>query len=161
VLLRENAMERTACIRTVVAAEDDVDDRMTLEEAFADVAPRTRLQFVHDGEELLDYVNHRGRFASIDEYPSPSLILLDLNMPRMGGREVLQEIKTDPRLRRIPVVMLTTSGAARDVMGSYADGVNSYIRKPATYVEWTDTVQALDRYWFGVVALPDPCLDRH
>jgi CheY-like chemotaxis protein len=106
---------------------------------------------VKDGEELMDFLRHRGGFAEERLSPQPSLILLDLNMPRKDGREALREIKSDPVLRRLPVVVLTTSRAEEDVVRSYELGVNSFITKPVTFQGLLEAVRILGRYWFEIV----------
>ena len=113
------------------------------------------LRFVEDGEELLDYLYHRGRFAGEAESPRPGLILLDLNMPRMDGREALREIKSDPALRSIPVVVLTTSKAEEDIYRTYDLGVNSFITKPVQFEGLVEVMRTLGKYWFEIVELPD------
>ena len=135
-------------------AEDDPDDRLMTREAFAECRLGNPLQFVADGEELMDYLHRRGGFADEARYPTPGLILLDLNMPRKDGREALREIKADPELRRIPVVILTTSKAEEDVTASYRDGANSFITKPVSFSALIDVVQALGTYWLQIVDLP-------
>src|ERR687893_1855302 len=117
---------------TILMADDDADDRMMTQEAFAESRIANDLRFVVDGEELMDYLKRRGRYADPALSPRPGLILLDLNMPRKDGREALREIKADPSLRQIPVVVLTTSKAEEDIYGTYDLGVNSFITKPVT-----------------------------
>ena len=140
---------------TILMADDDPDDRLMTQEAFAECRLGNPLRFVSDGEELMDYLHRRGGFADEQRFPMPGLILLDLNMPRRDGREVLREIKADPRLRGIPVVILTTSRAEEDVVRSYRDGVNSFITKPVTFSALIEVVQALGKYWLEVVDLPE------
>lgn len=139
---------------TILLAEDDPDDRLMTRDAFAECRLSNPLQFVHDGEELMDYLLRRGRFADEIQFPMPGLILLDLNMPRKDGREALREIKGDPALRHIPVVVLTTSKAEEDVLRSYADGVNSFISKPVSFSALIDVVQTLGKYWLEIIDLP-------
>ncbi|WP_339825063.1 response regulator [uncultured Arenimonas sp.] len=139
---------------TILMADDDPDDRLMTQEAFAECRLHNPLQFVADGEELLDYLNRRAPYDDDVAYPMPGLVLLDLNMPRKDGREVLREIKSDPRLQSIPVVILTTSKAEEDVVRSYKDGVNSFISKPVTFTALIDVVQTLGKYWLQVVDLP-------
>lgn len=139
---------------TILMAEDDPDDRLMTRDAFAECGLHNPLQFVEDGERLMDYLRRRGRFADGAAHPMPGLILLDLNMPRRDGREVLREIKADPELRKIPVVVLTTSRAEEDVTGSYRDGANSFITKPASFGALVEVVQALGNYWLQIVDLP-------
>jgi len=112
------------------------------------------VQFVNDGVELLDYLRKEGKFAPPAVVHRPGLILLDLNMPRKDGRTVLKEIKNDPALRQIPVVVLTTSKADEDIYRSYDLGVNSYIVKPVTFEALVDILQTLEKYWFAIVELP-------
>lgn len=114
------------------------------------------VRFVEDGEELLEYLQRRGRYTDPDSSPRPGLILLDLNMPRMDGREALQHIKEDPELRRIPVVVLTTSKAEEDIYRSYDLGVNSFIIKPVTFESLVNIMRVLERYWFEIVEIPPP-----
>ena len=138
---------------TILMADDDDDDRRLTKEALLEGRLVNDLRFVENGEELLDYLRRSGKFATGD-YPRPGLILLDLNMPRKDGRTVLKEIKSDPELRQIPVVVLTTSKADEDVFKSYDLGVNSYIVKPVTFEALVDILQTLEKYWFEIVELP-------
>ncbi len=140
----------------ILMADDDADDRLLVTDAFTDSDFPGELRFVEDGEELLDYLFHRGKYESPTTAPRPRLILLDLNMPKKDGREVLREIKTDPDLRRIPVVVLTTSQADTDIGGVYELGANSFITKPVKFDALVKVMKALDQYWFGIVELPVP-----
>ena len=140
---------------TILVADDDPDDRLMTREAFVECRLGNPLHFVSDGQELMDYLGRRGDYADEQRFPMPGLILLDLNMPRRDGREVLREIKADPLLRGIPVVVLTTSKAEEDVVRSYRDGVNSFITKPVTFSALIEVVQALGKYWLEVVDLPE------
>lgn len=140
---------------TILMADDDPDDRLMTQEAFVECRVANPLRFVNDGEELLEYLRRQGEFADAARFPMPGLILLDLNMPRRDGREALREIKADPDLRGIPVVILTTSQAEEDVMRSYHDGVNSFITKPVTFSALTEVVKTLGKYWLEVVDLPE------
>ena len=139
---------------TILMADDDADDRMMAKRAFDKNRLRNELRFVEDGEELLDYLRRRGRYADPASSPSPDLVLLDLNMPRMSGREALAAIKADPELRHIPVVVLTTSAADEDVIRSYRLGASSFITKPVTFEELVEVVLKLGVYWLDIVALP-------
>jgi CheY-like chemotaxis protein len=112
------------------------------------------IRFVEDGEELMDYLLHRGKYGPPADATRPGLILLDLNMPRKDGREALREIKADPELRRIPVVMLTTSRAGTDVGGMYDLGANSFIAKPFQFDALVKVMCTINQYWFGTVELP-------
>lgn len=139
---------------TILMADDDPDDRMLTKEAFEEARLVNQLHFVEDGEELLDYLNRSGRFKTLARTPLPNLILLDLNMPRKDGREALQEIKADPLLRRIPIVVLTTSKAEEDILRTYDLGVSSFIVKPVTFKSLVELMKTLSRYWFEIVELP-------
>ena len=139
---------------TILIADDDADDRMMASEALEESRLANDLRFVEDGEELLDYLYHRGRFAGEGESPRPGLILLDLNMPRKDGREALREIRADPDLRQIPVVVLTTSKAEEDVYRSYDISAASFITKPVKFDALVEVVKALGRYWLEIVELP-------
>jgi len=138
---------------TLLLADDDPDDRMLALEAFAESHLANPIATVEDGQDLLDYLYHRGRYAETQP-PRPGIILLDLNMPRMDGREALEVIKADPELRRIPVVVLTTSKAEEDIVRTYDLGVNGFITKPVTFDQLVTTMRDLSRYWFEIVALP-------
>ena len=118
---------------TILLADDDADDRMLARDALKESRLANELHEVVDGEDLLDYLRQRGRYAEPGLAPRPGLILLDLNMPRKDGREALAEIKRDPSLRCIPVVVLTTSQAEQDIFGTYDLGANSFISKPVTF----------------------------
>ncbi len=139
---------------TILMADDDPEDRMLAQEAFDESRISNALQFVEDGEQLTDYLYERGKYSEKGTAPRPGLILLDLNMPRKDGREVLKEIKSDPDLRRIPVVILTTSKAEEDIIRTYDLGVNSYITKPVTFAGLVDVIKAFGQYWFSIVELP-------
>ena len=139
---------------TILYAEDDPEDRMMVKDALRESRLANELHIVEDGEELIDYVKRRGKYAELDGRPLPGLILLDLNMPRKDGREALKEIKADPSLRRIPIVVLTTSKAEEDILRSYDLGVNSFITKPVTFESLVDIVKTLGKYWFEIVELP-------
>lgn len=138
----------------ILLAEDDPDDRYLISEAFDEGELPSKLYIVSDGEELLDYLYQRGKYANQSEWPSPGLILLDLNMPRKDGREVLVEIKGDPELRRIPIVVLTTSQAEEDIVRSYDLGVSGFITKPVSFKGLLGVMKSLGDYWLKIVALP-------
>jgi len=139
---------------TILMADDDADDRRLTQEAFEEARLINDLRFVENGEQLIEYLRKEGAYAPPAEAPRPGLILLDLNMPRKDGRTVLKEIKSDPNLRQIPVVVLTTSKADEDIYKSYDLGVNSYIVKPVTFEALVDILQTLEKYWFEIVELP-------
>jgi CheY-like chemotaxis protein len=138
----------------VLMADDDPDDRLMAQEAFEEARLVNPLYFVENGEELLDYLHHRGRYTAAEAAPTPGLILLDLNMPKKDGRQALQEIKADPSLRHIPIVVLTTSKAEEDILRTYDLGVSSFITKPVSFDGLVDLVRGLMRYWFEIVTLP-------
>ena len=138
---------------SILYAEDDPEDRMLVLDAMKDGRLVNRIHTVEDGQELLEYLRCEGPYADrVGELPG--LILLDLNMPRVDGREALREIKSDPKLRRIPITVLTTSKAEEDVLRSYDLGVNSFIVKPVTFESLVDIVKTLEKYWFEIVELP-------
>jgi CheY-like chemotaxis protein len=139
----------------ILLADDDADDRDMTRRALEKNRLANDFYTVADGEELLDFLHHRGNYAPPALSPTPGLILLDLNMPRMDGREALAEIKRDPDLRRIPVVVLTTSQADQDVFRTYDLGSNSFITKPVTFAALLEVVRVLGQYWFEIVRLPD------
>ncbi len=139
---------------SILVADDDADDRLMIKDALQENRLANDLRFVEDGEELMEYLHHRGRYMGSGKSTRPGLILLDLNMPRMDGREALKEIKCDPQLRGIPIVVLTTSKAEEDVFRTYNLGVNSFITKPVTFDALVSITRDLGRYWFEIVELP-------
>ena len=140
-------------------AEDDADDRLLARDALAECGLAEELRFVENGEELLDYLLQRGKYDT--QTPRPGLILLDLNMPVKDGREVLGEIKTNAVLRRIPVVVLTTSRADTDIDRIYNLGANSFITKPVRYELLVEVMRAISQYWLKIVELPAPATFPH
>lgn len=136
---------------TILMADDDEEDCMLTRDALEESRVTNPIYFVHDGEQLLAYLRHE---ADYKDAPRPGLILLDLNMPRKSGREALTEIKSDPALREIPVIVLTTSKDEIDVLNSYKLGANSYITKPVSFRDLVTTLETLNRYWFEIVELP-------
>lgn len=143
----------------ILLADDDEEDRMLAANALEESRVVNDLRFVEDGEELLDYLYHRGRYADADSSPTPGLILLDLNMPRKDGREALREIKNDRDLRRIPVVVLTTSKAEEDIYRTYDLGANSFITKPVSFEGLVAVMRDIGRYWIEIVELPPDHID--
>ena len=140
---------------TILICDDDEDDRLLTQQALEDAHISNALRFVEDGEQCLDYLYQRGAFAGETGLaPRPGLILLDLNMPRLGGREVLAAIKGDPTLVDIPVVVLSTSRHDEDIVRSYQLGVNSFITKPVTFSGLVEAMNVLGRYWLEIVELP-------
>jgi CheY-like chemotaxis protein len=140
---------------TILICDDDEDDRMLTQQALEDAHISNDLRFVEDGEQLLDYLYQRGEYAGeTGEAPRPGLILLDLNMPKMDGRDALKVMKADPTLLDIPVVVLSTSSLDEDVIRSYRLGVNSFITKPVTFSGLVEAMNVLGRYWLEIVELP-------
>jgi CheY-like chemotaxis protein len=142
-------------IPPVLMAEDDEDDRMMAERAFRENRIANPLVTVANGAELLDYLRQKGKYADVSQSPRPCIILLDLNMPKMDGREALKVIKEDERLMRIPVVIITTSKAEEDILVSYNVGANSYITKPITFEGLLKVIKTLKDYWLEIVELPN------
>jgi two-component system response regulator len=147
-------MDKTGKPITILMAEDDPDDRQMTKEAFEESHLANDLRFVEDGVELMDYLYRRGKYSDPASSPRPGLILLDLNMPRKDGREALQEIKEDPRLKTIRVVVLTTSKAEEDILRSYDLSAASYITKPVTFAALIEVIRTLGKYWLEIVELP-------
>jgi len=139
----------------ILLAEDDPDDRLLTRRALEKSRLANTVDTVEDGEELMKYLRREGEYADADAAPRPGLILLDLNMPRMDGREALKKIKSDSDLRRIPVIVLTTSEAERDISQSYDLGVNAFVTKPVTFDDLASALQALGEFWFEIVKLPN------
>jgi CheY-like chemotaxis protein len=138
----------------ILLADDDEEDRMLACDALAESRLSNEISCVTDGEDLMDYLHRRGKYSPPAVAPRPGLILLDLNMPKKDGREALREIKSDPTLRQIPVVVMTTSKAEEDIFHSYDSGASSFISKPVTFEGLIEVMKALGRYWFEIVDLP-------
>jgi CheY-like chemotaxis protein len=139
---------------TILIADDDADDRLLLDRVLKKSRLYNDVRFVEDGEALLDYLYQRGPYGAPGAAPRPGLILLDLNMPKKSGREALREIKADPNLRAIPVVMLTTSKSEEEIYRSYDLGANSFIAKPVTFAAMVEIMNMVTSYWFSIVELP-------
>jgi CheY-like chemotaxis protein len=147
---------------TILMADDDEDDRVLAAHALRQARVLNDLRFVVDGDDLMKYLRGQGAYAPGGiPAPAPGLILLDLNMPKKDGREALAEIKGDALLRRIPVVVLTTSKGEEDIVRTYDLGVNSFVSKPVTFDGLATVMQALARYWFDLVELPQSEPDHH
>ena len=142
---------------TILVCDDDEDDRMLTQQALEAAHIANDVRFVEDGEQLLDYLYQRGEYGGeMGKAPRPGLILLDLNMPKVDGREALKTIKTDQRINDIPVVVLSTSRLHEDIVRSYKLGVNSFITKPVTFSGLVDAMNVVGRYWLQIVELPTP-----
>ncbi len=138
----------------ILIADDDAEDRMLIHEALEESRLKNQIRFVENGEELMDYLRNNNKYGDKEKFPTPGLILLDLNMPKKDGREALKEIKSDEALRLIPVVVLTTSKAEEDVLRTYDLGVSSFITKPVTFSSLVDVMKTVTKYWFEIVELP-------
>ncbi|MCC5642907.1 response regulator [Nostoc sp. CHAB 5824] len=146
----------------ILMADNDEDDGILVREALAESQLLIELYIVSSGEELMDYLYRRGRYANNSSSPHPDLILLDLNMPRIDGLEALKQIKTDPQLRRIPVVIVSTSQREEDIYNTYDLGANSFIIKPVTFASLVEIINTLVKYWFEIVKLPHSAVgDKH
>lgn len=140
---------------TILMADDDEDDRLLTRDALTESRVLNDFHCVADGIELMKYLRREGLYRDEELYPAPSLILLDLNMPRLDGRGALEQIKGDPRLRSIPVIILTTSKAEEDMLRAYDLGAASYITKPVTFDKLVELMRSLGRYWVEFVELPN------
>ncbi|MGX9728765.1 MAG: response regulator [Candidatus Electronema sp. VV] len=139
----------------ILLVEDSDVDYETVLRAFRKGQLRSRVIRCEDGDEALDYLHRRNRFAAPSAAPRPALVLLDLNLPGTDGREVLEEMKSDPALKDIPVIVMTTSSDPRDVERCYKYGANSYVAKPVSFEGYMEAVRRLHSYWFETVMLPD------
>ena len=135
----------------ILLVEDNPGDARLTIEAMREAKVRNRIHVVEDGVEAMEFLRRKGRFS---DAPRPDLILLDLNLPRKDGREVLAEVKTDPDLKRIPVVVLTTSRAEEDVLRAYDLHANCYVTKPVDFEQFMRVVREIDEFWVKVVTLP-------
>ena len=147
-------MSRNGKSITILYADDDPEDRMLVKDAWQASRLANELHFVEDGEDLMDYLYRRGKYAGLMNAPLPGMILLDLNMPKKDGREALKEIKADQHLRLIPTVVLTTSEAEEDIYRAYDLGVSSFIIKPVMFQSLVDVTKTLGKYWLEIVELP-------
>jgi len=143
----------------ILLVEDNPADQELTVRALKKGTLNTDLQIVEDGQEALDYLRKSGPFANKD-CPFPDLILMDINMPRMDGKQALKEIRNDPDLKSIPIVMLTTSSADRDVFESYKLGVNAYINKPVEISDFINVISRLEDFWFRLTLLPKRNTDK-
>ena len=141
-------------VPTILLIDDDPADQFLVQEAMKIANLRHNLSLVSDGDEALDYLFGRGRYADHFKAPRPDLILLDLNMPRFSGRQVARAIKSNPYLKKIPIVVLTASALEDDLDELYGIGVNSYMQKPANFDEFTAALRDLANYWLERASLP-------
>ena len=141
----------TLSVIEVLLVEDDPGDVELILESLEETKMKLKLNFVENGIEALGYLNKEGKYASATR---PDLILLDLNMPKMDGREVLAKLKKNESLKSIPVVVLTTSAADEDILKSYGLGCNSYVTKPVGLEQFSKVLQAIENFWFTIVKLP-------
>lgn len=148
-------MNKNTKAKSILMVEDDPDDIYLIGEAIDECQLDARVFIVQDGEELMDFLYNRGKFLSKEKYPHPDLILLDLNMPRKDGREALKEIKQDPLLRGIPVVVLTTSKSEKDLETMYALGASGFVTKPVSFTGLRESIEKIGNYWLSAVSLPE------
>jgi CheY-like chemotaxis protein len=139
---------------TILMADDDADDCMMTGRALAESRPVDSLHFVADGEELMDYLMRRGGYGDPLTSPRPGIILLDLNMPRKDGYAALEEIRRNPEIRHIPIVVFTTSSVEEDIRLSYDRGASSFITKPETYQGLVEAMKCFGEYWTEIATLP-------
>ena len=140
--------------QTILIVEDSDDDYISTMRAFKNANLVNPVQRCTNGDQALDYLFQRGEFAAPGKAPRPSIILLDLNLPGTDGREVLRVVKSDPQLRQIPVVVLTTSYARQDITRCYDAGANSYVQKPVDFTGFIEAITRLKEYWLEVAVLP-------
>ncbi len=140
---------------SILMADDDPQDQFLTQEAFQEAKSLNPLYFVNDGVELMKYLRRQSPYEDEDEYPWPDLILLDLNMPKMGGRECLEAIRADPELHHLPVIIMTTSNREEEILKSYDLGANSYITKPVDFEKLVAQMRVFSAYWCSIVELPD------
>ncbi len=152
--MKETSMNNNAKPITILVADDDPDDRLMIKEALEEARLANGIEFVEDGVELMEYLQRRGSFADRPGPSKPDLLLLDLNMPRKDGREALQEIRADSNLKRIPVIVLTTSAAEEDIARTYDLGASSFITKPVSFDDLVRTMKTVTDYWLQIVTLP-------
>ena len=148
-------MTSAASAAIILCADDDPDDRLLLRDALDEVGFAHDLRFVEDGEQLMAYLRGEGDFADPAHSPAPDLLLLDLNMPRMDGREALLRIRGDAELRTLPIVVLSTADSAEDIHTAYSAGANSFVVKPASFEELVRVMRSVEQYWTDVVELPE------
>ncbi|HWB65186.1 MAG TPA: response regulator [Chitinophagales bacterium] len=138
----------------ILIADDDAEDRMLIIDALKENRLRNNIQTVENGEELMEYLRNTGKYTDRQKYPRPGILLLDLNMPKKDGREVLKEIRADEQLKGLPIIILTTSKAEEDILKTYNLGVNSFITKPVHFTAMVDIMKTLNKFWLEIVELP-------
>ncbi|GCL38320.1 response regulator receiver protein [Sphaerospermopsis reniformis] len=139
---------------TILMADDDDDDSLLVHDALLESRLPIKLHIVKDGEELMDYLSHRGLYTDVNKAPRPGLIFLDLNMPKKHGLEVLKELKNHPQHRIIPVIVMTSSNTEEDIYNTYNLGANSFIQKPGNFTSLVEVMKTIGKYWFEIVELP-------
>lgn len=145
--------KNTKMVVILLVEDNPADQKLTIR-AFEKGKINTNLQIVNDGQEAMDYLKREGKFEDKNNSPRPDLILLDINMPKKDGKQVLKEIRANDKLRSIPIVMLTTSDQEKDVLESYNLGVNAYISKPVRINDFIDVINKLEEFWFTLSMLP-------
>ena len=138
---------RLSARRIILIADDDADDRLMIKDAFNESSNAPELLFVEDGEQLMLYLNRKDKYSENDVYPVPQLIILDLNMPKKDGRAALREIMSNPKLKYIPVIVLSTSNLTEDIVKCYEDGTNCFLTKPPTYNGLVELTKSFNKYW--------------
>lgn len=146
--------DKTEQKHCILVADDDTDDQFMLKEAFSSLNFDKEIRTVENGEELLDYLSRKGKYSNDASLPFPKLILLDLNMPKIDGRQCLRLIKENPDYCKIPIIIFSTSNNPEDISQSYELGANSYIIKPYSYNELVEIIDIIKKYWFTVVKIP-------
>lgn len=149
-----SCMQRETSKPTVLVAEDHDYDKLILTEVFARAAIAADLRFVSDGEQMLDYIYHRNRFAAASSAPVPALVLLDLNMPRLDGRRVVRILRDDDTVRHLPIIALSTSESAKHIHEAYSIGFNAYLVKPANIPDYVEAIRSLWQFWMKTASLP-------
>ena len=139
----------------ILLVEDNIADQLLMKRALVDANIPNKLMIANNGIEALEYLRREGKYANPDDSPTPNMIILDINMPMMDGKQVLREIKSDPRLKMIPAIMFTTSSQEQDIIESYQLGANAYINKPIDIAQFMDMIEKINQFWFVVAELPN------
>ncbi|MBZ0167489.1 MAG: response regulator [Candidatus Omnitrophica bacterium] len=146
-------MTEERIINILLVEDSEVDVKITLR-AFRNTLPATNVLVANDGIEALEFLRNEGRFAELEKYPKPDVILMDINMPKLNGFDALRKLKEDGQLRSIPVIMLTSSNNEQDVAMSYSGGAAGYIQKPVNYGDFCEVVKKFNDYWGSIIELP-------